>query len=98
MKLRLDVLEDLEQYEVEVELMRNGERKSIGAFGVCLSDIESQHYQKTRLRKITSQMKCFQAIEIKYKVFEGKPTTPIQNKNLIQVSQCDASNLGAQEN
>ena len=90
-KLRIDALEELEQYEVELEILKNGERKLVGSFGICLSDIESQHFQKTKLRKLDSMMKSFQAIEIKYKVFEGKPTTPVQNTNVIQVSELDNS-------
>merc|ERR1711892_1031347 len=82
-------VEDLEQYGVELEIMKNGERKLIAAFGICLSDIESQHFQKTKLRKIDSQMKSLQAIEIKYKVFEGKPLTPVENKNVIHVTEID---------
>ena len=86
-KLRLDALEDLEQYGVELEIMKNGERKLVGSFGICLEDIESQHFQKTKLRKINSQMKSFQTIEIKYKVFEGKPQTPVTNTSIIQVTE-----------
>eukprot|EP00092_Neocalanus_flemingeri_P027614 GFUD01029963.1.p1 GENE.GFUD01029963.1~~GFUD01029963.1.p1 ORF type:complete len:554 (-),score=119.52 GFUD01029963.1:50-1711(-) len=89
--LRIDALDDLEQYEVELEIMKNGERKLVGAFGICLADIESQHFQKTKLRKIDSQMKSIQAIEIKYKVFEGNPNPLVQNTNLIQVSEQDTT-------
>ena len=91
LKLRIDALEDLEQYEVELEIMKNGERKLVGVFGICLSDIESQHFQKTKLRKLNSQMKSIQTIEIKYKVFEGTPNTQVRNTNLIQVSEVDTT-------
>ena len=86
LKLRRDALEDLEQYEVDLEIMRNGERKIVGSFGICRADIESQHYQKIRLRKLDSKMKSFPVIEIKYKVFEGRPTTPLANTNVIHVT------------
>ena len=83
--LRQDVLIESSQYEVELEIMRKGERKVIGSFDIRLCDIEPQSSKKTKWRKIQPQIKAFQTIELKYKVFPCQDQAqPVQNNNCQQ--------------
>ena len=87
LNLRKTAKEELEQYEIELKIMKNGKIKVVGAFNICLSDVKSHQPHKTKLRELGSPLKSIQAINVKYAVFEGNPDTHVQNTNHNQVSE-----------
>ena len=69
LNFRQDILPELPQYEVQLQVMLNGERKTIGLFGVGLEDVrQSRDNEKMKLRSLQSEIKDVQDIDIKYKV------------------------------
>ena len=69
LNFRQDILPELPQYEVQLQVMLNGERRIIGIFGVGLEDVrQSMDHQKMKLRSLQSEIKEVQDIDIKYKV------------------------------
>ena len=59
--------ENASQYEIELEVMQKNELSCVGSFDVRLSDLDSS--QKTKWRKISSNHKRFQIIELRYGIF-----------------------------
>ena len=76
-----NILPELPQYEVQLQIMLNGERKIVGLFGVGLEDVrQSMDHQKMKLRSLQSEIKEVQDIDIKYKVSKVQ-TSPSESSN-----------------
>ena len=85
LNFRQDILPELPQYEVQLQVMLNGERRIIGIFGVGLEDVrQSMDHQKMKLRSLQSEIKEVQDIDIKYKVSKVQ-TSPSESH---QGNQC----------
>ena len=90
-----NILPELPQYEVQIQIMHNGERKTIGLFGVGLEDIKQSYVdQKMKLRSLQSEIKEVQDIDIKYKVSKVQTCSSESNQSnqcLPNVPQTDSS-------
>ena len=98
LQLRKDLETDWSQFEVELEIMKKGERKLIGNFDIRLCDVEVDAGKKTKWRKVLTQNKTFQVIEIKYRVFSESKAAfskniPEENGNFTKVAEFNTSKV-----
>ena len=90
-----NILPELPQYEVQLQIMLNGERKIIGLFGVGLEDVrQSMDHQKMKLRSLQSEIKEVLDIDIKYKCSKVQTSPSESNQtnpflpNVPQTQSC----------
>ena len=91
LRFRQDILPELPQFEVQLNIMLNGERRTIGIFGIGLEDVREAHdHHKVKLRSLQSEIKEIQDIDIKYKVSRHTDTN-LSHQCLPNVPQTDRS-------
>ena len=74
---RPDVPDEVEQFEIHLQIKTKGKTKTAGTFGICYADLQRDRFsEKIKTRHLKSQLKSIAEIEIKYKVDDFSSPAP----------------------